>query len=60
MQEPASVAFSVLNLWAQVQGNSRIRTQIPAGHPMKPYYIVWSLVSMNAWLWSSVFHTRGE
>lgn len=60
MQEPASVAFSVLNLWAQVQGNSRIRTQIPAGHPMKPYYIVWSLVSMNTWLWSSVFHTRGE
>jgi len=25
---------------------------------MKPYYITWSLISINAWLWSSVFHTR--
>jgi hypothetical protein len=27
---------------------------------MKPYYFMWSLFSMNAWVWSSVFHTRGE
>jgi len=27
-------------------------------HPMKHYYLVWALVSINAWVWSSVFHTR--
>jgi len=25
---------------------------------MKSYYLVWSLASINAWTWSSIFHTR--
>ncbi|KAF5371868.1 hypothetical protein D9615_009525 [Tricholomella constricta] len=27
---------------------------------MRSYYLVWSFTSINAWIWSSVFHTRGE
>lgn len=59
MQEPASVAFSLLNLWAHVKGASKLRRKVSESHPMRPYYLMWSLLSVNAWLWSSVFHTRG-
>ncbi len=34
--------------------------RVPQNHPMRFYYLVWSLASINAWTWSSVFHTRGE
>jgi post-GPI attachment to proteins factor 3 len=60
MQEPASVAFSLLNLWFYARGAREIRQRVPDGHPMKSYYFIWSLISMNAWVWSSVFHTRGK
>src|ERR1700722_1579066 len=60
MQEPASVAFSLLNLWFHVQGYQKVSSRIPDDHPMKLYYLKWSFVSMNAWVWSSVFHTRGQ
>lgn len=59
MQEPASVAFSLLNLWFHALGLSKIRRSIPDNHIMKTYYILWAIVSMNTWVWSSVFHTRG-
>lgn len=59
MQEPASVAFSLLNFWVHVAGIRRIRRRILDDHPMKSYYIWGAIVGMNAWTWSSVFHTRG-
>jgi hypothetical protein len=27
---------------------------------MKAYYLWWSAININAWLWSAVFHTRGQ
>ena len=60
MQEPASVAFSLLNLWAHVRGASKIRKRVPESHPMRSYYLLLSIVGINAWIWSAVFHTRGE
>jgi hypothetical protein len=59
MQEPASVAFSLLNLWSHVQGARKVQKKISSHHPMKAYYLLWSCLSINAWFWSSVFHTRG-
>jgi hypothetical protein len=59
-QEPASVLFSLLNLAAHWHGRNKIKREVPDNHPMKSYYLRWSLVSMNAWVWSAVFHTRGE
>jgi post-GPI attachment to proteins factor 3 len=59
MQEPASVIFSMLNFLAHAAGLMKVRKRIPASHPMRPFYIGWAYLSMNAWLWSSVFHTRG-
>ena len=59
MQEPASVAFSLMNLWVHWKGYKRIQREIPVGQPLKGYLWLWSIVSMNAWVWSTVFHTRG-
>ena len=59
MQEPASVAFSVLNLIAHLYGARIVSRSVPKDHPMRPYYLAWSYISMNAWFWSSVFHARG-
>lgn len=60
MQEPASVAFSLLNLWFHVKGLSTWRRTIPNSHPLKMYYLIWSITSINTWVWSAVFHTRGQ
>lgn len=59
MQEPASVAFSMLNLLFHARGYSTMQRRIPDDHPMKRYYLLFAVVSINAWVWSSVFHTRG-
>lgn len=59
MQEPASVMFSLWNLWSHLQGARRIRRQIPSAHPMRSYYLTCAYISINAWIWSAVFHTRG-
>lgn len=59
MQEPASVLFSVLNGLAHARGISKVRRKVSVNHPMRSYYITWGLVSVMAWVWSSVFHTRG-
>lgn len=59
MQEPASVLFSLFNLWAHIQGFKMARAKISQNHPMRWYYLGWGLVNINAWCWSAVFHTRG-
>lgn len=59
MQEPASVAFSVANLLMHVLGADWLRRGIHPAHPMRPFYLTWAYVSINAWIWSAVFHTRG-
>jgi post-GPI attachment to proteins factor 3 len=59
MQEPASVIFSLMNLAVHWQGALLVKRRIPDAHPMKIYYVAWSYTSINAWVWSSVFHTRG-
>jgi hypothetical protein len=59
MQEPASVLFSALNFWAHWRGGKSLRRRISKDHPMRPYYIVFNVVSLNMWAWSAVFHTRG-
>lgn len=59
IQEPASVLFSVLNLWAHWRGGKGLRRRISKEHPMRPYYIGFTVISLNMWVWSAVFHTRG-
>ncbi len=58
VQEPASVLFSILNGLVHYNGLQAIRRNVPSTYPMKRYYIWWSLVSINAWVWSAFFHIR--
>ncbi len=59
MQEPASVLFSAGNFLAHYDGlHNKIRVGIPASYPLRPYYVALAYVSMAAWVFSSVFHTR--
>ncbi|KAG6375831.1 Per1-like protein [Boletus reticuloceps] len=58
MQEPASVAFSLWNMWFHLQGAHQIRRKISASHPFRGYYLTWAYVSVNAWIGSTIFHTR--
>ena len=60
MQEPASVLFSLLNLWAHLNGHRLLRHNVPNRHPMRKFYLWWSYINANAWVWSSMFHIRGE
>jgi hypothetical protein len=70
VQEPASVAFSLLNLAASLHCLARARRRLAArpraaaaAPPPPPPLMarLWLLqlaVAANAWLWSSVFHCR--
>ncbi|KAG6331228.1 hypothetical protein ID866_7858 [Astraeus odoratus] len=42
MQEPASVLFSLWNMWYHVQGARQIRRSVPVTHPMRSYYLMWA------------------
>ncbi|KAK5645161.1 hypothetical protein RI129_006461 [Pyrocoelia pectoralis] len=58
MQEPASAAFSLLNLYIHLKMIRKFRFQV---HSDSPTYILWHifcLICVNAWFWSSVFHAR--
>ncbi|KAF9228855.1 Per1-like protein [Gyrodon lividus] len=58
IQEPASVVFSLWNLWFHLQGARQIHQRMPVEHPFRQYYLTWAYISINAWVWSAVFHTR--
>ncbi|EPQ28085.1 uncharacterized protein PFL1_04412 [Pseudozyma flocculosa PF-1] len=59
-QEPLSVIFSLLNLRVQLKALLMFRKQLPDAFPLKLVYIIHTLISINAWLWSAVFHTRDK
>lgn len=58
IQEPASVIFSFGNGLGHYLGWMMYKGQVHSDHPM---YSTWKLsvmISINAWFWSIVFHTR--
>ncbi|KDN39237.1 Per1-domain-containing protein [Tilletiaria anomala UBC 951] len=59
-QEPLSALASLLNLWVHAAALLKIRRQIPDVFPLKLVYISHALISINAWTWSAVFHTRDK
>lgn len=58
IQEPASVVFSVLNGIMHLRYYKKIQQQVNDAYFLKKFYLVTAFTGMNAWLWSSVFHTR--
>ncbi|XP_040124757.1 GPI-specific phospholipase A2-like PGAP3 isoform X3 [Ictidomys tridecemlineatus] len=57
-QEPASALASFLNGLASLMMLYRYRTSVPASSPMYHTCVAFAWVSLNAWFWSTVFHTR--
>ncbi|XP_042506275.1 post-GPI attachment to proteins factor 3-like isoform X2 [Macadamia integrifolia] len=68
LQEPASVAFSLLNLAVQFHGWVSFFIlsyyKLPLRQSKKTYYeytglwLIYGLLSVNSWFWSAVFHSR--
>lgn len=64
MQEPLSVGFSALNLWAHWRGFRSLsrRGYRSAGSTttvlLRGDYILNAYIGVNTWIWSAVFHTR--
>uniref|UniRef100_A0A3B1JAF0 Post-GPI attachment to proteins factor 3 n=1 Tax=Astyanax mexicanus TaxID=7994 RepID=A0A3B1JAF0_ASTMX len=57
-EEPASALASLLNGLACLLMLLRYRSSVPRQSPMYHTITAFSLVSLNAWFWSTVFHTR--
>ncbi|XP_037583296.1 post-GPI attachment to proteins factor 3 isoform X2 [Cebus imitator] len=57
-QEPASAVASFLNGLASLVMLCRYRTFVPVSSPMYHTCVAFAWVSLNAWFWSTVFHTR--
>lgn len=58
MTEPASVLFSVLNLATNLWMLMWFRSRVPASAPMASMWTFYSLTAINAWICSTIFHTR--
>ncbi|KAI8890819.1 Per1-domain-containing protein [Backusella circina FSU 941] len=58
IQEPASVVFSMLNGLMHFRYRKIIKDAIPNSYYLKHFYLGMTFIGMNAWVWSSVFHTR--
>lgn len=67
-QEPASAVLSAINLIMHFNGwlsfFLHVYYKLPMNQDKKPYYeytslwLVYGLLSMNAWFWSAIFHSR--
>ncbi|OQV21867.1 Post-GPI attachment to proteins factor 3 [Hypsibius exemplaris] len=58
IQEPASALFSVFNGLAHFFMLQKIVQRVPRDAPTYRLWYSYALISMNAWFWSAVFHTR--
>ncbi|CAH8536720.1 unnamed protein product [Heterobilharzia americana] len=58
IQEPASAIFSLLNLLFVCFMFNRFYKHVPYNAPMYKAWVLQTLFSVNAWVWSTVFHTR--
>lgn len=60
IQEPASVIFSLANGWMHYRGFREISRRVLPGNPLRPWLLAWSAIGINTWVWSTIFHIRGE
>ncbi|XP_014663174.1 PREDICTED: post-GPI attachment to proteins factor 3-like [Priapulus caudatus] len=58
MQEPASAIFSALNLLTHLGMYVEFRRRVRAAAPMFSVWSGYAAFAVNAWAWSTVFHTR--
>lgn len=60
LTEPASVVFSLLNLFAHFRGFARFRASLPPSYPpaMRVVWSVYAALSCCAWAASCVYHAK--
>jgi len=58
IQEPASTFFSILNLLSNLYMLNWFIKIVPFTNTMFYVWFFYSLTAINAWFWSTVFHTR--
>ena len=58
IQEPASTLFSILNLLSNLYMLNWFVKIVPSTTPMFSVWVLYSVTAVNAWVWSTVFHTR--
>lgn len=58
LQEPAAAIFSALNLLAHLYLVNKLWERVPATAPMRSVWTVYGIVSVNAWVCSTIFHAR--
>ena len=58
IQEPASVFFSILNIFVHYNGILQFRHHVRPDAPLYKLWHTFSVICINAWTWSTVFHAR--
>lgn len=57
-QEPASVLFSIFNFYAHWTMYWKFKRKVNKTCPMYYVWTYFSIVCLNGWLWSTIFHAR--
>lgn len=52
--------MSIGNLWAHWQGIKEVRRRVRGENLLRRWLLALGVIQINTWLWSAVFHTRGE
>ena len=60
IQEPFSVFMSLGNLYVNLRGIAELRRRIREENKMRMWLEIAGWCQVNTWIWSTVFHTRGE
>ncbi|XP_066155683.1 post-GPI attachment to proteins factor 3 isoform X1 [Euwallacea fornicatus] len=58
IQEPASFAFSLLNLIVHLKMIKKFHRQVRSDSPLYWLWFGFCLICCNAWFWSAIFHAR--
>lgn len=58
IQEPVSAIASILNLIVHLAMIKKLRKNLSKNSPFKFIWYFFGSVSINAWVWSTLFHTR--
>lgn len=60
IQEPFSVLMSLGNLWINWRGVRTLRRRVRRENKLRKWLELAGWAQINTWIWSSVFHSRGE
>ncbi|XP_034941578.1 post-GPI attachment to proteins factor 3 [Chelonus insularis] len=60
LQEPASMIFSLMNFYAHFVMYNKFRQEVKSSMPMSLIWTYFTIVCLNGWLWSAIFHARDK